>query len=214
MLANKVQRNIAVRVTPQPSLRSVVSRAVFIAAWQIPERHRHLLTVHPFPHVALPRITYSAHPVLGRCIATMATPQLPADESLQRRIGFVDQRAATGTAKRKGITEVQRLSIVEDVAFAVVRRRSAWWLVPEYWAPFDGQRLVGVDERLANGQRTGRVRLEVDRHEGAGHRRVAGQEKGLTLFEETGEAVADGICAKVGSVVADSHDYRCGRVVA
>lgn len=214
MLANIIQWNIAVRVAPQPSFRPVVSRAILIATRQIPERHSHLLTVHPFPHVPFPRITHCAHPVLRRRIASVPAPQFPANESLKRWIRFINQRTTASPTERQSIAEVQWLSIVEYVAFAVVRRRGTWRLVAENRTAFDGQRLVSVDECLADGQRTGSVRFEVNGHEGAGHGRIAGQEKGLALFQETGEAIADGICTEVGSVVSDSYDNGGRGIVA
>lgn len=45
--------------------------------------------------------------------------------------------------------------------------------------------------------------------EGSRHGRVAGEEQGLALFDEAGEAVADRIGAEVGPVVADAHHDHC-----
>ena len=46
--------------------------------------------------------------------------------------------------------KVERLLVVEDVAFAVVSGRGPRGLVPERRAPFDGQGLVCVDKGLAD----------------------------------------------------------------
>lgn len=76
--------------------------------------------------------------------------------------------------------------------------------------------LIGVDERLAQGQLHGNVafrRLQMHRDEGAGHRRVAGQEKRLTLFQNPGELIADGICSQIRPIVADSDDDLTGSAV-
>ncbi len=51
--------------------------------------------------------------------------------------------------------------------------------------------------------------LEVYGDERAGHGRVAGEEEGAALLEGAGEAVADGVHAQVGPVVAHAHHDRC-----
>ena len=48
----------------------------------------------------------------------------------------------------------------------------------------------------------------MDADEGAGHGRVAGQEERPALLDEAGEAVAHGVDAQVGPVVAHAHHDR------
>lgn len=144
----------------------------------------------------------------------MTPPQLPADESLQRRIALVDQSAATRPAEGEGVTEVQRLAVVEDVAFAVVAGRGTRWLVTEHGATFNRQCLVGVHESLADGQLAGSGTLQVHRDKSAWHGRIAGQEEGLSLLDETREPVADRVDSQVGAVVAHTNDDSGGLVLA
>lgn len=138
----------------------------------------------------------------------MSPPELPADKPLECGVALVHQGAPAAPAERQRLPELERLPVVEDVALPVVGGRAAGRLVPELRAPLDGQRLVGVHEGLADGQLAGARRLEVHAHEGARHGRVAGQEERLALFEEAGEAVADGIRAQVWTVVADTNHNR------
>lgn len=141
----------------------------------------------------------------------VSSPQLPGYEALEGGVALVDEGAAPGPAEAQGALEALGLPIVEDVALAVVGGGRARGLVPELRAPLDGQGLVRVDEGLAQGQlhREGRRggRLQVDRDEGPGHRRVAGQEQRLALLQRSGEPVADGVGAQVGPVVAHPDDY-------
>ncbi len=103
------------------------------------------------------------------------------------------------------------------------------YLVPKVGAPFDGQRLVGVDESLADRQRlSGRTLKEiflyaflcqihgyqvfftfnVHRYERARHWRVAREEERPPLLQSAGEAVADRVDAQIGTVVANANDDR------
>jgi len=86
-------------------------------------------------------------------------------------------------------------------------------LIPESRTPFDGQSLIRVDERLANGQRIWGAVLQMDAHKGSWHGWVAGQEERLSRLQETREAIADGIRAQIRPVVAHSH-HNSGRLVA
>lgn len=142
----------------------------------------------------------------------MAPPQLPADEALQRRVALVNQSAAAGSAEGQSFAEVQRLAVVEDVAFSIVAGGGTWGLVTEHGASFDGQRLVRVDERLANRQLAGSRSLQVHRDKSPRHGGIAGQEEGLSLLDETGEPVADGVDAQVRSIISDTND-DCGGFV-
>lgn len=148
----------------------------------------------------------------------MTPPQFPADEALERRIALIDQSTSTGSAESQGVTEVQRLAVVEDVALAVVAGGRAWWLVTEHGATLDGQCLVSVDEGLADGQLTGSGSLQVNGHKSTGHWGIAGQEEGLSLLNQSSEAVADRVDSQVWSVVSYSDDdggwfvFTCGQM--
>lgn len=100
MLADKVELRVAVGVAPQPSLRAVVPGAVLVPSGQVPERNRHLVTSDPLPRVTVLGVAHRSHPVLRRGVATMPTPQLPADEALQRRVALVDQGSSARTTER------------------------------------------------------------------------------------------------------------------
>ncbi len=102
------------------------------------------------------------------------------------------------------------------------------YLVPKVGAPFDGQRLVGVDESFADGQRlsgrtlnenlpcifvsnswlSGFFTFNVHRYERARHWRVAREEEWPPLLQSAREAVADRVYAQIGTVVADANDDR------
>lgn len=155
MLADEVQGSVAVCVTPQPSLRSVVARAIFIASGQVPERNRHFLPSQPLPRVPVLSIPHRAHPVLRVGIATMTPPQLPANESLQGRVALVDQSTAARSAEGQGVTEVQRLAVVENVALSIVAGGGTWWLVAEHGASLNRQCLISVHEGFADRQLAG-----------------------------------------------------------
>lgn len=142
----------------------------------------------------------------------MTTPQFPADESLQRGIALADQSTAAGATEGQSIEEVQRLTIVEDVALAIVGGQGAWRLIPECGTTFDGQCLIRVDKGLADGQGIRCVILQMYAHKGARHGRIAGQKQWLACLEEACEAVANGIGAKIGTIVAHTHHNRCGFV--
>lgn len=212
MLTDVVQLNVTVGVAPQPALGSIIARAVLITAGQIPERNRDIVSIDPLPRVAILRVAHRAHPVLRVGVASMPSPQLPADESLQRRVRLVDQGATACSAELHRVPERQRLPVVERVALAVVGGRCARGLIPEDGAPLNGQGLVCVDERLADGERARYRILEMHGHKGARHGWVARQEEGLPLLEHAGESVADRIGAQVRSVVSDSH-HHCRRFV-
>lgn len=208
VLTDEVELRVAVGIAPQPTLGTVVARTVLLATGQIPERNRHLLATDPLPGVAILRITHRTHPVLGRGVAAVPSPQLPADETLQGRIALVDQRAAARPAERERIAQRHRLPVVEDVALAVVRGGRTGWLVAEGRTPLDRQGLVGVDERLADRQLARCARFQVHRHERTGHRWVARQEQWLSFLQRTGEPVADRIRAQIRPVVTDTHHDR------
>lgn len=142
----------------------------------------------------------------------MTTPQFPADESLQRGIALADQSTAAGATEGQSIEEVQRLTVVEDVALAIVGGQGAWRLIPECGTTFDGQCLIRVDKGLADGQGIRCVILQMYAHKGARHGRIAGQKQWLACLEEAREAVANGIGAKIGTIVAHTHHNRCGFV--
>lgn len=213
VLTDEVQQRVAVGIAPEPALGAIKSGTILIAAGMTPEGDGQLVTVHPFPAAAIAAITYRSHPVLRTDVTAMTPPQLPTDESLQRRIALTDQRTATGSTEGQCVQKVQRLAVVEDVALAIVRGQSSRRLIAEGGTPLDGQRLVRVDERLANGQRIGCAILQVDTHEGSRHRGIAGQEERLSGLQEAREAVADRICAQVRSVVAHSN-HNCGGLIA
>lgn len=151
MLADKVQRGLTVRVTPQPSLGSVVPRTILISSGQVPERNRHLFPTQPLPRVPILGIANCAHPILRIHIAAMSPPQLPANESLQRWIALIDQSATARATEAERIAEVQWLAVVEDVTLSVITGRGTRGLIAEDGTTFDGQCLVRVHERLANG---------------------------------------------------------------
>lgn len=50
----------------------------------------------------------------------MPSPQLPADKSLQRGIALIDQRPTPGSTELHSISQVQRLTIIEDITLPVV----------------------------------------------------------------------------------------------
>lgn len=143
----------------------------------------------------------------------MTTPQLPADESLQGWITLADEGATARATERQGIEEVQGLTIVEDVAFAVVRGQSTGRLIAECGTTFDGQRLIRVDKRLADGQRVRCIVLQMYAYKGTRHGWITGQKEWLARLEEAREAIADRIRAKIGTIVAHTH-HDCGRFVA
>lgn len=213
MLTNKIQQRVAVGVAPQPPLGAIEPSTILIPTGMAPEGHRQLIAVDPLPAAAIAAISHRSHPVLGADIAAMTPPQLPADEALQRRIALADQSAAARAAEGERVQEVQRLAVVEDVALAIVGGQGTRWLVPERGTTLDGQSLVGVHEGLANGQRIWGAVFEVNADKGAGHGRIAGQKQRLTGLQETREAIADGICAQIGTIVAHADHYG-GRFVA
>lgn len=71
----------------------------------------------------------------------MASPQLPADEALERRVALVHERASSTATECQRLPQVQRLSVVEDVTLAVVCRSAAWRLISELRTPLYRQRL-------------------------------------------------------------------------
>lgn len=208
VLADEVQRSVAIGVAPEPPFRSVESGAVLVSAGQVPERNGHLFASDPFPRVSVLVVAHGAHPVLGRDVAPVPAPQFPADEALQRGVAVVDEGSPACTAELQRLAEVERLAVVENVALSVVRSGGAGRLVPEHGAPLDRQRLVGVDERLADRQRTGRAHFEVHGDKRAGHRRVARQEQRLAFLQQPGEAVADRVCAQIRPIISHPDDYR------
>lgn len=142
----------------------------------------------------------------------MTTPQLPADESLQGRITLTYQGATARATERQGIQEVQGLTIVEDIAFAVVRGQRTWGLITECGTTFDGQCLIRIDKGLTDGQRVRCIILQMYTDKGTRHGWIAGQKEWLPCLEKTREAVADGIRAKIGTIVAHTHHNRGGFV--
>lgn len=208
MLANEVQRRVAIGVAPEPPLRPIEPGAVLVSARQVPERDGHLFASDPLPRVPVLVVAHGAHPVLGRDVAPVPAPQLPADEALQRGVAVVDECPSACAAELQRLAEVERLAVVENVALSVVRGRGAGRLVPEHGAPLDRQRLVGVDERLADRQRTGRAHFEVHGDERAGHRRIARQEQRLAFLQQPREAVADRIRAQIRPIISHPNDYR------
>ena len=66
----------------------------------------------------------------------VSPPQLPGEETLECRVRFVYERAASGLAKLHRVLECRRLLVVEDVAFAVVGSRTARWLIPKEYLMF------------------------------------------------------------------------------
>ena len=77
----------------------------------------------------------------------MPPPQLPADEPLQGGIRFIDQRPAASLAELTGLVKVERLVIVEQIAFAVVSGCTARLLIAELRASLNGQRLESEKTR-------------------------------------------------------------------
>lgn len=183
MLTDKVQRCLTIRVTPQPSLGSVVPRTILVSSGQIPERDCHFFPSQPSPRVPVLSIPHCAHPILRIHITAMSPPQLPTDESLQCWIALIDQSSTAGSTEAECLAEVQWLPIVEHVTLSVVTGRCTWRLIAEDRATFDGQCLVCVHECLANGECTGSGPLQVNRDESSGHGRIAGQEERLSLLD-------------------------------
>lgn len=61
----------------------------------------------------------------------VASPEFPGYEALEGGVALVDQGATSGATEAQGALEALGLSVVEDVALAVVGRGGTWWLVAE-----------------------------------------------------------------------------------
>lgn len=85
----------------------------------------------------------------------MSSPELPADEPLQRRVALVHEGPTPGPAEPERLLEGRWLPVVEYVAFPVVRRGTAWRLISELRASFYRQRLVRVYERFTDRELAG-----------------------------------------------------------
>jgi len=139
----------------------------------------------------------------------MSPPELPGQESLQRWIRLVHQRSSAIFTKVEGLLEVLGLLPIEYIALAVVGGSAARLLVAEGGTALDGQGLVRVDKRLADGEGDAGGSLKVDGDKGARHGRVARQEERPALLDDPCEPVADRVHPQVRSVVANSnHDRR------
>lgn len=207
MLADVVDRNVTVSVRPKPSFRAIVSSTVLVPTRQIPEGNCNIISIQPLPVHLVLRISDSPHPILAAGVTPVPSPEFPADEALESRITFIDQSSTSTSAECERITKVERLSIVEDVALAIVRSCRSRWLVSELGTPFNRQCLVGVDEGLADGKLAlSGGRLQVNTDESARHWGVAREEQGLALLQEPGESVADRVSAQVRPVVAHAND--------
>lgn len=108
MLTDVVQTRFAVRLAPQPAFGAIETGTVqvgvrarcwrYIRTWQVPERQFQLLSVDPVPRrfgTIRARLPVYAQPVLAAQIGTVSSVELPAEETLQCRRGFVHQSAAT-----------------------------------------------------------------------------------------------------------------------
>lgn len=200
--------HIAIGIGPKPSFSPVISRAVSMPNGKIPKRNSNFFSSQPLPSSYL-LIPHSAHPVLSTGIAPVPPPQLPTDEPLQGGVAFVHQSTTAIPAESQRIPELQRLPVVEYVAFAVVCGRAAWWLISELWTAFNRQSLVCVHESFAYGKLTGYWYFQVDADKRARHWGVAWQKQRLAFLYETGESVAYGVRAQIGAVVAHSNYDRC-----
>lgn len=67
----------------------------------------------------------------------VSPPQFPTDEALQCRITFIHQCTAATTTECQSVAKTQRLSIIEDVTFSVIRGRTSRRLVTKLRTSFD-----------------------------------------------------------------------------
>lgn len=205
-MTNVIQMHIAIGIGPKPSFSPVIPRAVPMPNRKIPERNCHFFSSQPLPPSYL-LIPHSSHPILSTGIAPVPPPQLPTDESLQRRVALVHQSTTPISTESQSISKFHRLPIVEYVAFAVVGSGTAGRLISELRTPFYRQSLICVHKSLAYGKLTGHWYFQVDADKCPGHRRIAWQKQRLAFLYETGESVAYGVCAQVWAVVAYSYYY-------
>ena len=71
----------------------------------------------------------------------MPSPELPAEEALQRRAGLRDQRPLPGRAELLGEPETARLLVIEGVAASVIGGAGSERLPAELGTPLHRQRL-------------------------------------------------------------------------
>ena len=121
MLADEVDLVLAIAVAPKPSSGSVKLGTVLVTNRSVPERDRHVITIEPRP-VELVGISGSSHPVLGSRVSAVTSVQLPRQEALKSWGSLIDEGPASFLASRVGLSKVQLLIVVENIAFAVVRR--------------------------------------------------------------------------------------------
>lgn len=80
----------------------------------------------------------------------MSPPQLPAYESLKSWVAFRHEGTSPRSARGQGFAERRWLTIVEHVAFSIVRSRASRRLISKLRTSLYRQRLVSVDEGFAN----------------------------------------------------------------
>lgn len=90
MLADKIERLVAIRVRPQPSLGSVEASTVSSTSGHVPEGHGHVATIQPLPVVRVLGISDGSQPVLRRGVGPVTPPHLPTQETLQCGVAVVD----------------------------------------------------------------------------------------------------------------------------
>lgn len=144
---------------------------------------------------------------------TCSAPQFPADETLQCWIAVIDQSSAAWTTELQCFAEIQRLSVIECIAFSIIWCRGAWRLVSKHWATFNGQRLIGIHKCFANRQRTWCVNFKMNTDKCARHRWIAWQEKWLAFFQYACESVTNWIRTQIGAIISNTYNYGCWLIV-
>lgn len=76
MLTNEIEIGEAVGIGPEPALAAVIAGAVLVAPGKVPEGHRHIVAIQPFPVIAIILISHGAHPVLTTAVTSIKTENI------------------------------------------------------------------------------------------------------------------------------------------